>query len=140
MLRVDRINNGIVLDHIQPGQGLKVFERLGPREAGYPVALLMNVTSSKMGRKDINKISGTLDLDLTMLGLLAPDATVNCIENGAVTRKVSPGLPEQVVGLIECKNPRCITTVERQRAYVFVLVNRAAKEYECAYCGERTRV
>lgn len=140
MLRVDRITAGIVIDHIRPGQGMKVFERLGLRDAGYPVALLMNVTSSKMGRKDIIKISDTLDLDLTMLGLLAPDATVNYIKDGAVTRKVTPGLPERVVGLIECKNPRCITTVERQGASVFTLVDRAAKEYECAYCGERVRV
>jgi len=140
MLRVDRITAGIVIDHIQPGQGLKVFDRLGLRNAGYPVALLMNVTSSKMGRKDIIKISDTLDLDLTMLGLLAPDATVNYIEDGVVKRKVTPGLPERVVGLIECKNPRCITTVERQGASVFTLVDRAAKEYECAYCGERVRV
>ncbi len=140
MLRVDRITAGIVIDHIQPGQGLKVFDRLGLRNAGYPVALLMNVTSSKMGRKDIIKISDTLDLDLTMLGLLAPDATVNYIEDGVVKRKLTPGLPERVVGLIECKNPRCITTVERQGASVFTLVDRAAKEYECAYCGERVRV
>lgn len=140
MLRVDRITNGIVLDHIQPGQGLKVFERLGLRSAGYPVALLMNVTSSKMGRKDIIKISDTLDLDLTMLGLLAPDATVNYIKDGVVTQKVTPGLPERVVGLIKCKNPRCITTVEHQKASVFVLVDRETKEYECAYCGERVRV
>ncbi len=140
MLRVDRINNGIVLDHIQPGQGLKVFERLGLRRAGYSVALLMNVTSSKMGHKDIIKISDTLDIDLTMLGLLAPDATVDYIENGVVTRKVTPGLPEQVIGLIECKNPRCITTMERQGKSLFVLVDREAKEYECAYCGERVRV
>jgi len=140
MLRVDRINNGIVLDHIQPGQGLKVFERLGLRSAGYPVALLMNVTSSKMGRKDIIKISGTLDIDLTMLGLLTPDVTVDYIETGVVTRKVTPGLPKQVIGLIECKNPRCITTVERQGASMFVLVDRETKEYECAYCGERVRV
>jgi len=140
MLRVDRINNGIVLDHIQAGQGLKVFERLGLRSAGYPVALLMNVLSSKMGHKDIIKISDTLDIDLTMLGLLAPDATVNCIEGGVVTRKVTPGLPKRVVGLIECKNPRCITTVESQRTSLFVLVDPDAKEYKCAYCGERSKV
>jgi len=140
MLRVDRITAGIVIDHIQPGQGMKVFDRLGLRDAGYPVALLMDVVSSKMGRKDIIKISDTLDLDLTMLGLIAPDATVNYIEDETVTRKVTPGLPEQVTGLIKCKNPRCITTVERQSVSVFTLVDREAKEYECAYCGERVRV
>ncbi len=140
MLRVDRITAGIVLDHILPGRGLKVFDRLGLRDAGYPVALLMNVASSKLGRKDIIKISDTLDLDLTMLSLLAPNATVNYIEAGKVTRKVSPGLPEKVVGLIECKNPRCITAAERQAVSVFTLVDPKTKEYECSYCSERIRV
>jgi aspartate carbamoyltransferase regulatory subunit len=140
MLRVDRITEGIVLDHIRRGHGLKVFEQLGLRGAGYPVALLMNVSSTKMDRKDIIKISGTLNLDLTMLGLLAPDTTVNDIEDGKVTRKVTPGLPEKVVGLIQCKNPRCITSSERQGLSVFTLVDEKAKEYECFYCGERVKV
>ena len=140
MIKVDRITDGIVIDHIQPGRGLEVFERLRLRRAGYSVGLLMNVASSKMGRKDIIKISDTLDIDLTMLGLLAPDATVDYIEGGAVTHKVTPGLPERVVGLIECKNPRCVTGIERQGTSVFVLVDREAKEFECAYCGERVRV
>lgn len=140
LLRVNRITSGIVLDHIQPGRGLKVFDRLGLREAGHPVALLMNVASSKMERKDIIKISDTQDIDLTLLGLLAPDATVNYIQDGAVTRKVTPGLPMHVVGLIECKNPRCICTSERQGVSVFNLVDAQTREYACAYCDERVRL
>lgn len=119
---------------------MKVFDRLGLREAGYPVALLMNVASSKMERKDMIKISDTLDIDLTMLGLLAPDATVNYIQGGEVTQKVTPGLPSHVVGLIECRNPRCISTVERQGLSVFNLVDPETKEYACAYCNNRVRL
>ena len=140
MLRVDHIEKGIVLDHIQVGNGIEIFERLGLREVDYPVALLMNVPSTKMGRKDMIKISDTLDLDLTMLGLLDPNITVIYIDDGKVARKVKLGLPDRVEGLIECKNPRCITSSERHGPAVFELVDRESKEYRCFYCGERVRV
>jgi len=140
MLRVDHIEKGIVLDHIQVGNGIEIFERLGLRDADYSVALLMNVPSTKMGQKDMIKISDTLDLDLTMLGLLDPNITVIYIDKGKVSRKVTLGLPDRVEGLIECKNPRCITSSERHGSAVFELVDREAKEYRCYYCGERVRV
>lgn len=140
MLTVDPITKGIVLDHIRAGNGIKIFERLGLRSVEYPVALVMNVPSTKMGRKDIIKISDTLALDLALLGLLDPDITVSYIDGGKVTEKVKIGLPERVEGLIECKNPRCISSYERHGKSVFILVNKKAKEYQCFYCGERVRV
>ena len=140
MLRVDHIEKGIVLDHIQVGNGVEIFERLGLREVDYPVALLMNVPSTKMGRKDMIKISDTLDLDLTMLGLLDPNITVIYIDDGKVARKVKLGLPDRVEGLIECKNPRCITSSERHGPSRFELIDREAKTYRCFYCGERVKV
>lgn len=140
MLRVDAITKGIVLDHIQVGNGIRIFERLGLRDAEYSVALLMNVSSTKMGRKDMIKISDTLNLDLTMLGLLDPSITVNYIKEGKVTRKVKVGLPEKVEGLIHCKNPRCIISSERHGPSIFTLVDKETKEYKCFYCGERIRV
>ena len=140
MLTVDPITKGIVLDHIRAGNGIKIFERLDLREVEYPVALVMNVPSNKMGRKDIIKISDTLALDLTLLGLLDPDITVSYIDGGKVTEKVKIGLPERVEDLIECKNPRCISSYERHGQSVFILVDKSAKEYQCFYCGERVRV
>jgi aspartate carbamoyltransferase regulatory subunit len=140
VLRVDPIAKGIVLDHIQVGNGVEIFERLGLRQVDYPVALLMNVPSTKMGRKDMIKISDTLNLDLTMLGLLDPNITVVYIEGGKVTRKIKPGLPERVVDLMTCKNPRCITSSERHGLSIFELTDRDKKEYRCFYCGERIRV
>ncbi|MBC7222242.1 aspartate carbamoyltransferase regulatory subunit [Candidatus Bipolaricaulota bacterium] len=140
MLRVEPIQKGIVLDHIRAGMGMRIFQELGLGEKGLTVALLMNVPSTKLGRKDMIKITGVLDLDLTKLGLLDPGITVNYIEGGMVVRKVKPGLPERVVGLIRCRNPRCITSTESYVAPEFTLVNPAAKEYRCAFCGERVRV
>ena len=140
MLKVDRIQLGIVLDHIQAGKGYLIFQELGLSSRKEPTALLMNVPSAKLGRKDMIKISGVLDLDLTKLGLLDPGITVNYIEGGRVIRKVKPGLPERVVGLIKCKNPRCITSTEPYQDPIFTLVDRENKEYRCHFCGERVRV
>lgn len=140
MLRVDPIQEGIVLDHIRAGLGLRIFQELGLGEKGLTVALLMNVPSTKLGRKDMIKITGVPDLDLTKLGLLDPGITVNYIQGGAVARKVKPGLPERVAGLIRCRNPRCITSTEGYVTPAFTLVNPAAKEYRCSFCGERVRV
>jgi len=136
MLKVDRIQVGIVLDHIRAGNGLRIFEELGLAGREYPVALLMNVLSTKMGRKDMIKVSGALDLDLTKLALLDAGITVNYIEGGQVVRKVKPELPERVVGLIRCRNPRCITSTEGYSPSIFILVNREEKRYKCFYCGE----
>lgn len=140
MLRVEPIQEGIVLDHIRAGMGMRIFQELGLGERGLTVALLMNVPSTKLGRKDMIKITGVLDLDLTKLGLLDPGITVNYIRGGAVVRKVKPGLPERVVGLIRCRNPRCITSTESYVVPEFTLVNPATKEYRCSLCGERVRV
>lgn len=140
MLKVDPIQEGIVLDHIRAGKGLRIFQELRLADTGYTVALLMNVPSTKMGRKDMIKIAGERDLDLVSLGLLDPGITVNYIEDGRVSQKVSPGLPERVVDLIRCKNPRCITSSEGYCPAVFTLVDRDKKEYKCFYCGEHIRV
>lgn len=140
MLRVEPIQEGIVLDHIRAGMGMRIFQELGLGDKGLTVALLMNVPSTKLGRKDMIKITGVLDLDLTKLGLLDPGITVNYIRGGGVVRKVKPGLPERAVGLIRCRNPRCITSTESYVVSEFTLANPATKEYRCAFCGERVRV
>jgi len=140
VLRVDPIQEGIVLDHIRAGTGLRIFQELGLGEKRLTVAFLMNVPSTKLGRKDMIKITGVLDLDLTKLGLLDPGITVNYIAGGKVVRKVKPGLPERVTGLIRCRNPRCITSTEGYVTPEFVLVSPETKEYACSFCGERVRV
>jgi len=100
------------------------------------VALIMNAQSNKHGRKDIIKIENLLDVDLTALGLIDCGATVNYIEGGKLVRKVKLNLPERVVGVIECKNPRCVTSVEPSIEHVFRLVDRETEEYRCEYCDE----
>ena len=139
-MEVNSIENGIVIDHIRAGLGLKVLSYLGIDTRKDTVALIMNAQSNKNVRKDLIKIENLLDVDLAALGLLDCGATVNYIENGVLTRKVKLSLPERVTDVIKCKNPRCVTSVEPAIPHVFVLVDAKTEEYRCEYCDEIVKV
>ena len=131
---VGQIKDGIVLDHITAGNGMNIYNVLKLGELDCTVALIKNADSPKMGKKDIIKISTLLDLDLDILGYLDPGITVNIVRNGTVAERRSLELPERVVGVIKCKNPRCITSVEREIVHEFKLTDREKKVYRCIYC------
>ncbi|MEG0371600.1 MAG: aspartate carbamoyltransferase regulatory subunit, partial [Clostridium sp.] len=97
---------------------------------------IMNAESGKKGMKDIIKIENVIDLDFTMLGLMDPNLTVNIIENEVIKEKINLKLPEKVENIIKCKNPRCVTSIEREINHVFTLVNEKKAEYKCIYCDE----
>ena len=131
---VGQIKDGIVLDHITAGNGMNIYNVLKLGELDCTVALIKNADSPKMGKKDIIKIGTLLDLDLDVLGYLDPGITVNIVRNGSVAERRKLELPERVVGVIKCKNPRCITSVEREIVHEFKLTDRAKKVYRCIYC------
>ncbi len=138
MLNVNSIKRGIVIDHIKAGCGYKIFKELGLHKAEYTVALLKNVHSNRIGKKDIIKIENEIDIDLTILGIMDPDITINIIENEKIKEKISLSLPESVKGILKCKNPRCITTIENIEEVEFILTNKEKKEYKCEYCDAIT--
>jgi aspartate carbamoyltransferase regulatory subunit len=139
MLKVNSINCGIVIDHITVGKGMKIFEKLKLAEAEFPVVLLINVPSSKHGKKDIIKIENKIDVDLTMLGLIDPSLTVNIIEKDAIIKKMNVSIPEEVQGLFQCKNPRCVSNFDDYVTPKFKLAHRNGKiRYRCSYCEELT--
>ena len=131
---VGQIKDGIVLDHITAGNGMNIYNVLKLGELDCTVALIKNADSPKMGKKDIIKIGTLLDLDLDVLGYLDPGITVNIVRNGTVAERRNLELPERVVGVIKCKNPRCITSVEREIVHEFKLTDRSKKVYRCIYC------
>jgi aspartate carbamoyltransferase regulatory subunit len=133
---VDSINNGIVIDHLTAGKGLKVLSLLDINLKENTVALIMNASSKKYGRKDLVKIENKMDVDLTALGLIDPQATVAYILNGKIKEKVNLTLPKRVVNVVKCKNPRCVTTVEPGIPHLFSLVDQELGEYRCEYCDE----
>ena len=136
MVVIDSITRGIVIDHIKAGYGMKVLEYLNMDIGEDTIAFIMNANSHKHGRKDIVKIENMTDVDLTALGLLDHNATVNIIEDHLVTKKIKLSLPDKVVNVIKCKNPRCITSIESGLQHVFHLVDADIKEYRCEYCDD----
>jgi aspartate carbamoyltransferase regulatory subunit len=136
MLNIAQIKNGIVIDHIKAGQGIRIFNWLGLDKAPYTVAFVVNATSSRMGKKDIIKIDNTITIDLAILGLIDPNITVNIIENEAITKKIKLRLPERVENILQCKNPRCVTFTEKYIPHIFVLEDQSRGTYRCEYCDE----
>lgn len=128
------IDNGIVLDHIKPGGGIELYNILGLGELKCQVALILNATSLKMGKKDIIKIAEVIDLDFDVLGYIDPGITVNVVKDGKVVKRSHLELPEKVTGVIKCKNPRCITSTEQELVHMFRLTDREKRVYRCMYC------
>ena len=131
---IDAIKNGIVIDHIAAGKAMELYQILGLGELDCSVAILKNVTSHKLGRKDIIKIDRGLDLDWDVIGYVDPNITVNIIRDGAQVEKRQLKLPDTITNVICCRNPRCITSVEQELPQVFKLTDRANRVYRCLYC------
>ena len=131
---IGNITDGIVLDHITAGKGMDIYRVLELDKLDCSVAMIMNAESPKMGRKDIIKIGRIIDLDFTVLGYIDPGITVNIIRSGAVAKREHMKLPDKVMDVIHCKNPRCITSVERGLRQEFRLADREKKLYRCVFC------
>lgn len=133
-MNIDSIKTGIVIDHIKAGEGMKIYNFLNLDELECSIAIIKNVHSKLMGKKDIIKIDADLGVDLNALGYIDSDITINVIKDGVRTEKYHPTLPETITGIIKCKNPRCITTTEQELAHVFKLTDVDKKIYRCLYC------
>ena len=137
---IDAISNGIVIDHISAGKAMHLYHILGLDKLDCSVALLKNVTSGKLGRKDIIKIDHILELDWDVIGYVDPGITVNIIKDGVRVEKRQLQLPERITNVISCKNPRCITSVEQELPQVFTLANREKRVYRCLYCETKAEI
>lgn len=135
MLNVDKLENGFVIDHIKAGKSMDIYKYLKLGELDCTVAIIKNARSSKMGKKDIIKIDGGLDLvDLDILGFVDNEITINIIKNGDIVEKKRLALPKTVTNVISCKNPRCITQIEQELDQVFFLADESTHLYRCRYC------
>lgn len=133
-MNIDSIKDGIVIDHIQAKKGLEIFEALKLGDLDCSVAIITNAKSQKMGRKDIIKIDKKINLDLTILGYIDSNITINIIKNNERIDKYHVELPKEIVNIIKCKNPRCITSVEQELEQVFFLADKEKRTYRCKYC------
>ena len=138
MLNVGQLNEGFVLDHIEAGKAMQLYSSLHLDKLDCQVAIIKNAKSNVMGKKDIIKIEGGLDLvDLDVLGFIDHNITVNIIKDGVIVEKKRLTLPKQIVNIIQCKNPRCITSIEQELDHVFVLADEEKQIYRCKYCEEK---
>ena len=137
-MRIDAIVNGIVIDHITAGRGMRLYHLLGLDETDCSVAIIKNAYSEKLGRKDIIKIDAEIPVSFDVIGYVDPGATVNIIREGSLVEKRIIGKPERLTNVIHCKNPRCITSVEQELPHVFVLTDPAQGIYRCIYCETKS--
>lgn len=141
MLNVDEIYNGVVIDHITAGTGMGLYNLMELEKLGgdASVALLQNVRSQKSGKKDIIKIEGDISrINFDILGYLDPQISITCIENGHITKKIRPTQPKQLVNVIKCTNPRCVTALEADCDHIFALT--PSGRYRCVYCEQEFKV
>ena len=138
-MTVDTIKNGIVIDHITAGLGMKIYSLVKLEDLDCSVALIKNAPSRKMGKKDIIKINEAIDLKADILGYVDPDITVNIIKDGKTVEKRQIALPEKLENVISCKNPRCITTTEQELPQIFKLTDKENRIYRCIYCESKAK-
>jgi len=138
-MHIDSIINGIVLDHITAGKSMEIYRLLGLENLDCSVAIIKNVHSNRMGKKDIIKIDQVLDMDLNVLGYVDPDITVNIIRDGKTVEKRHVELPQRITGVLKCKNPRCITSTEQELPQVFELRDKEHRIYRCLYCEAKAK-
>lgn len=133
-MNIDGVNSGVVLDHIEAGKGWEIYNLLGLDKVDCTVAIIQRVNSTKYGKKDIIKVDGDVDLDLDILGYFDTKMTVNIVKDQKLVEKVKLKLPETLEGVIECRNPRCITSQEQEIVHKFRLADPENKKYRCIYC------
>ena len=138
-MNIDSIQTGIVIDHITAGRAMRLYELLDLGSLDCSVAIIQHAVSHKMGRKDIIKIDADIPVNFDVIGYVDPSATVNIIRDGKLVDKREIGMPETLVNVIRCKNPRCITSTEQELDHVFRLADRKRELYRCAYCDTRAK-
>ena len=136
-MNIDSIQHGFVIDHIPAGKGMTLYDLLGLDELDCSIALIKNVGSEKMGKKDIIKIDAAIDINFDIIGFIAPEVTVNIIRGGEIVEKKKMELPPMLTGVISCKNPRCITTTEQEIVHRFKLTDKENRVYRCIYCESK---
>ena len=139
-MNVDEIKNGFVIDHIKAGKGMDIYHFLGLEHLDCPIAIIKNAPSRRLGKKDIIKVDTTnAQIDLSALGYIDPDVTVNVIKDGENVRKYHPELPLEIADIVKCKNPRCITSTEQELSHVFKLTDPETRTYRCIYCESKAK-
>jgi len=133
-MNIDSIKNGFVIDHIPAGKGMEIYEKLNLNKLNCQVAIITNAKSKKTEKKDIIKIDKNIDIDIDILGFINPDITINIVKDDKIVKKFHPAPPQELINVVQCQNPRCITSIEKDLDQIFVLTDKENQVYRCKYC------
>lgn len=133
-MNIDAIKKGYVIDHIKVGNAMKIYDVLNLNELDCQVALITNAKSKKNKVKDIIKIAELVDIDFDKIASIDSNVTINIVKNNKIIEKKKLDLPRELINIYKCKNPRCITTIERGLDQIFVLTDKENNIYRCKYC------
>lgn len=133
-MNIDTIKNGYVIDHITAGNAIKIYRLLDLENIDCQIALITNVKSKKTKVKDLLKIGKLIDIDFDKIAFIDPEVTVNIVKNDKIIEKKKLTLPERMINVCKCYNPRCITQSERNLDQIFNLTDKENKVYRCEYC------
>ena len=138
MLNIGGLHEGFVLDHIEAGRSMEIYQYLNLDKFDGCVAIIKNARSNKMGKKDILKVECDINmLNLDILAFIDHNITVNVIKDGEIVDKKELVLPKEIKNVIRCKNPRCITSIEQGLPHIFFLADEEKEIYRCKYCEEK---
>ena len=133
-MNIDSIKNGYVLDHIPAGKAMKIYNKLELNKLNCQVAIITNAKSKKTGKKDIIKIDESIEINIDVLGFIDPNITINIVKQDKIIKKFHPEVPQTLENVVKCKNPRCITSIEKELNQVFILTDKENQVYRCMYC------
>ena len=139
-LAVAALKNGTVIDRINPEVLFKVADLLDIKAIKTSVTIGVNLDSKKMGKKGIIKVADTYFTQETLnrIALISPQAKINIIRNYEVTEKHHVSLPDTIVDIVKCNNPKCITNTEPMPT-VFQVVDRNPVTLCCHYCEHKVQ-
>lgn len=136
-LAVAALKHGTVIDHIPSTAVFKAVKVLGLEDTSHAVTVGMNLESSRLGKKGIIKVADIeFDNDtLNRIALIAPTAVVNVIRDYEVVEKHPVSLPDEIIGIVRCANPKCITNNEPMRTKFDVVARDPSVVIRCRYCN-----
>ncbi len=133
--KVPAIKDGTVIDHIPSRETFRIIRILDPQEFEHPISVTLNLYSKKMGKKGVIKIDNRFltKSEVDKIAILAPSATVSIIRDYKIQKKIQVKLPQELIGIIRCSNPVCVTNREEVRT-MFEVIREEPLEVKCHYC------
>ena len=137
-LQVAALKNGTAIDHIPPEQLFKVAHLIGLSSMHNRITIGNNLGSKKMGSKGVIKIADKFfeEDEINRIALIAPNVILNIIRDYEVVEKKYVSLPDELIGIVKCNNPKCISNNEPMQSHFYV-TDKESGTVKCRYCERK---